>query len=652
MKLEFLSPWGLAALGLLLPLIALYILKIRRERRRLSSTWLWAQARRDLMARSPFKRLVMQLPLLLQALVLIALGLAAAAPASRSKTHDGDHIALVIDTSASMSAHHGSVARIDRAKQLASEWVDALAPGSDAMLIEAGRSARVILPRERDIRRLKRTIASLRARDVEGDLGEGIALASARLKGLGGSRRIVVLTDGQIAHPERLNRSALPLEFIKVGQAIDNTSIIRVDVRAGRDAARGTPTVEGFVLVANFGDASREVFVTMRQRGASDILASRRVMISPKQRLPVTLNFQPSAGDYGKGVVFELSPHDGMPVDDLAYGRIPDAERLKVVLAAKGDPSPWLVRALASDPQADVRRGDLAALLEGTTTSVEAFVVIEGACPKTVPGRDLLVVNPPPGPCFGVQVGEPIAVPRVTSWRRIDPRLRFLTLDGVFVRESRKLLLRSPHQALVQSDRGALVADLSLASGSGTLVGFDIGESNWPLKASYVLFMRNLLEQARGRQSRDQRKGAVAGAPLRVAVSPHSREVEVRSPNGTTTTIRSRRGLAVVPDTTQAGHYHLSWRSPANKSDERASVLIPVNLTSAAESNLRQPFDPATLPKGSETTEEPATAFRAHTWWLALLALLLLVLDIAYFTRKPRRAKLPLPMHREGPERP
>jgi hypothetical protein len=81
-------------------------------------------------------------------------------------------------------------------------------------------------------------------------------------------------------------------------------------------------------------------------------------------------------------------------------------------------------------------------------------------------------------------------------------------------------------------------------------------------------------------------------------------------------------------------------------------VLIPVNLTSAAESNLRQPFDPATLPKGAETTEEPATAFRAHTWWLALLALLLLVLDIAYFTRKPRHAKLPLPMHREGPRRP
>ena len=44
---------------------------MRRKRLRVGSTWLWQQAQRDLMARSPFKRLVLQLPLILQALALL-----------------------------------------------------------------------------------------------------------------------------------------------------------------------------------------------------------------------------------------------------------------------------------------------------------------------------------------------------------------------------------------------------------------------------------------------------------------------------------------------------------------------------------------------------------------------------------------------------
>ena len=88
--MELLAKNGLWMLGLLGPLVVLYILKIQRQRRRISSTWLWATAQRDLMARSPFKRLVVQLPLLLQALVLIALAVAIARPATRGREFVGD----------------------------------------------------------------------------------------------------------------------------------------------------------------------------------------------------------------------------------------------------------------------------------------------------------------------------------------------------------------------------------------------------------------------------------------------------------------------------------------------------------------------------------------------------------------------------------
>ncbi len=63
--LSLLAPKGLWLLALLVPLIALYILKVRRKRLRVGSTWLWASAQRDLLAKSPFKKLVAQLSLIL-----------------------------------------------------------------------------------------------------------------------------------------------------------------------------------------------------------------------------------------------------------------------------------------------------------------------------------------------------------------------------------------------------------------------------------------------------------------------------------------------------------------------------------------------------------------------------------------------------------
>ena len=70
--MELLSPWSLAWLGLLGPLVLLYVLKRRRQEREVGSTLLWELALRDLRAERPWKRLVPHLSLLLQALVLIA----------------------------------------------------------------------------------------------------------------------------------------------------------------------------------------------------------------------------------------------------------------------------------------------------------------------------------------------------------------------------------------------------------------------------------------------------------------------------------------------------------------------------------------------------------------------------------------------------
>src|SRR6185503_1673826 len=296
--LDLLAPSGLALLALLVPLVILYILKVKRQRRAVASTWLWATAQRDLMAKSPFKRLLAQVPLIVQAIALVALAMALARPATRGREFTGDHVAIVIDTIASMSAaapgpHGDPTSRLGLAKQAAKDILASLTPGSDALILEAGRDARLVAPLDRDLVRVKAAVERIEAEDVEGDLGAAVALAVDRLRQLGGSRRLVILTDGNLARPTSLAAASLPLEVITVGTPVENAAIVRVDVRSGIDPALKKEQVQAFLLVANFGRQPRDVYLTMREHNASDVLSSCRVLVQPGERLPVVLTFNP-----------------------------------------------------------------------------------------------------------------------------------------------------------------------------------------------------------------------------------------------------------------------------------------------------------------------------------------------------------------------
>lgn len=631
--MRLLAPLGLALAGLLAPLVLLYVLKVQRVRRRVPSVWLWMEAQRELSARSPWKRLVPQIPLFLQALALAALALAAARPATSGRRVDGDHVAIVVDTSASMGASSGGVTRLDEAKRAAHELVDALAPGSDAILLDAGREPTVAMPTDRDRRRMHAAIDALAVREVEGDLEASLALAVQRLGQAGGTRRAVVITDGALARAVSFH-TAVPVEVVRVGTPVDNVAIVRVDVRSGEDPLRDREEVQAFLVVANFGRAAREVFVTMKQRGASDTLASRKVVVGPGERLPVVLTFAPTPGDRGSGLVFELSPRDALEVDDVAYARVPPGRRLEVVLAAAREPSPWLERVLAADPDAEVRSGTLPAALAGVGD--ESFVVVEGACPAELPGQDVWIVDPPEGECFGAKVGEAVVRPELTSWEETDPRMRFLSLADVFVAKARALTPASKRQSLLRSATATLACDASTASRHVTLLGFDVAETDWPYKASFVVFARNLLDLARQHRSSTGSGSASTGSALRLPVPLGVREAAVLvpgEPEREPARVGARDGVVVVPEASRAGFYLASWQAPT-----AGSVLVPVNLASSAESDLGRSVESASGAARVVSTSEAAAAPREHATWLALVALGFVLVDVWYFTRRPRIA--------------
>ncbi|MBM4357844.1 MAG: BatA and WFA domain-containing protein [Deltaproteobacteria bacterium] len=635
--MSFLSTGALWLVGLVGPLVLLYILKVRRQRVRVPSVLLWREVQRELAARAPWKRLVLQIPLIVQALALVAIALAAARPTTAGKTLLGDHVAIVVDTSASMGALSAKGSRLDEARRVAHELVDALAPGTEAMILDAGREPRIAMPPDRDVRRMHEALDRLVVREVEGDLGASVALAATRLGQLSGRRRIHVVTDGALARPASLH-AVVPIEVVQVGDVTDNAAIVRVDVRNGSDGTSGREQVQAFLLIANQGAAPRDLFVTMKQRGASDTLASRKVVVAPGERLPVVMTWNPAEGDRGSGLVFELSPRDALAVDDVAYARIPPGRKLPVVLAAPTEPSPWLERVLASDPDAEVQRGSLPGALANVPD--DALVVLERACPPFVPGGDVWVVAPPSGACFGAKIGAKLERPQITSWDDADPRMRFLALDDVFVESSLALEPESRRQELLRSEQGVLACDASTTARMVTLLGFDVADSDWPYKASFVVFARNLLEAARTHRASAFELAASTGEVVRAHVPLAVRAVEVTEPgagDGVRRSVEASNGIAILPEVERAGFYHVSWQAP-----RPGSSLIAVNLVSQDESDLRRRLDREAGADQVVGSPDSVMAPREHGHWLALLALAFILFDLWYFTRRPARVGAPL----------
>jgi hypothetical protein len=223
--------------------------------------------------------------------------------------------------------------------------------------------------------------------------------------------------------------------------------------------------------------------------------------------------------------------------------------------------------------------------------------------------------------------------PLVTSWTETDARLRHLTFEGVDIARARNLVPERAGDALVRSEAGVLVADVSSPGRTGTLIGFDVGASNWPLKASFVLFVRNVVELARAQRESALFAPARTGDPVRVHVPLDVDSVQVEHSSGRTEPVPARAGLAVIPGPAAVGFLHVSWAG-----SRPGSTLVPVSLSSDAESRI----EPRSLPHGmaSAAVRKPPKALASLGWIFALLALGLVALDVFWITRR-RRASAP-----------
>lgn len=604
------QPLGLLSLLLAVPIVLLYILKIQRRKQSVSSLFLWRSAERDLLAKTPFRKLLPEASLLLQLLLLFLFTLACASPSFPGSGFASKHVALVIDTSASMGAKRkhkegqsSEQTRFALGIEKALKLVDELPFGAEMMLIDAGSDAHLLLPFDADKLRIKKTLKELTFHEVEGDLNPSLSMASARLRDTQDTEALLVLvSDGAFARPPTLP-AGVSFRMIDVGEAeAENVSLVRMDSAYQKDR------FQVFSVLKSFFKEPKEVFVRLHVEGQKSSVDSRRVTLLPGEELPVTLSFEPRRQDERNVFWVEVESVreeelDVFSYDNLAYGVLPSEKKLQVVHVSN-EPKSWLMRALAVDESLMLQSltpNDL----KDVAIEPESLVFLEGYCPSSVPGQDVVVFAPPPGTsCFGVDASENVQNARITSWKQNDARLRFINLDEIQIGTFTPFRAASPKAELARTTEGIMMVDASTGIRNVTLVGFSPSNTDWPLKASFVLFVRNLTELSKEHRLGAKESSVMTGTPLLLHVPEgvslaQFREKRINLETSLTEyspplELPVRAHAVSLPAASRRGVYELSWKEP-----HLGFLRIATNLFSVSECDIgKHEF--------SLTKEEPA----------------------------------------------
>jgi hypothetical protein len=611
--MSFLAPAAFALAALMPVIVAMYLLKLRRTERVVSSVYLWRRAVRDLEANAPWQRLRRNLLLILQLLFLAALVLALARPFTWAEGGGGRAAILVLDTSASMAATDVTPSRIEAAKVQARQLVDDLPDDARVTVIAAGQGARVLLASSQDRREIHRAIDGLQAGTGGGDLTAALELASA-VAARQPDTEIAVLSDGRVTLPERLTVKGR-VRYLPVGVSGDNQAISTLSL----ESAPGGEGLTAFAQVVNYGGAIATRRLTLYADGA--LVDAYDLEILPGGQRAVLAEALPGATQV---VEARLTGSDALPLDDRAWAAHRATESAAVSLITEGNL--FLETALALLPGLEVTTSQPSTFSPSNLTIFDAYVPLTA----TLPSGNLLFIAPPRSTGYFTVTGT-LDQPAPRPVDPDDPLLAHVDLVGIGVLEAARVPLPDWARPVIAGDAAGGTAPLLFA---GEVEGrriavltFDLHKSDLPLQVAFPILLANLTGWLAPGSGSDLPTQVTPGAAAAVSLPPEVETVTLTRPDGSTVWLGPEGGRVVFADTAQLGVYRLAW-------GEGEGASFAVNLFAPQESDLR----PAeTLPlAGIEGTGEDGRPGQARReWWrpLAWIALALLTIEWLVYQR-------------------
>jgi len=624
--MRLLAPTALLFALLALPILLLYMLKLRRQETPVSSTLLWERLLRDRQANAPWQRIRRNLLLLLQLLILAALVLALARPALLVPSPYAGSVVVVLDASASMNATDVPPNRFEAAREIVAGLIRDL-PGQARMtLIQAGTQAEILAANSGDHSELRAALERVQVSQGAADWEAAFALAASAAASTpaenGEEPAVVLVSDGGL--PQE-GLPALPGEarYLQVGEAGENLALAAFALRPS--PAGG----ELFARVVNYGAETRRALLSFYADG--QLFLSRELSLPPGESAGLTASDLPAGATQFSA---RLSPPAGqdepldlLPLDDSAYTVFQAGETRRALLATRGNL--FLEQFFAAVPGLQAFRlqpgedGELELPAPAPGEPGYDLYIFDGLLPGELPQAGLLLVNPPGGPFLEVGGYFTRTAPaRVAE----HPLTRFVDWESVNVLRAREVALPDWAEPLVSAPGGVLV--FAGESGGRRLAAltFDLHESDLPLQVTYPILLSNLtayLLRDSGALDLASGESLRPGDSLSIPASAAAQGLTILTPSGERLPLQAGESGAVFTRTGEIGLYRVETEAGS----AGPAGAFAVNLFAPEESRLLPPGS-VRLGGAALTASAPTEVGQRELWpWVAATGLAVLMLE-------------------------
>jgi Ca-activated chloride channel homolog len=529
--MSFLSPLALLGLLFVPVVLAMYLLKLRRDEQVVPSTLLWKRLLTDIEANAPWQRLRRSLLLLLQLLLVLLLAFLAARPFLERPAGLAGDVVVVIDTSASMGATDIPPDRLTEAKAKVLEKLKDLPANGTVSVIAAGRTARVVVNGTSDLGRVRAAIDGITVETATGDLGDALNLADA-LAARAGDAEILVATDAALAI-KPTNRLNHKVSVLQVGREQRNQAIVALAVRPGSSGV----TRSVFLSIANLDiePARRqlEIWTDGVLREAKDL-----AQLEPQTRTEVVIDDIPLGTSVIEARLTSGSAggtDDALTVDDRAWAIVPQDKPRNILIVGEGDP--YLENALLFLPNVNlfaVKPAEYPAKAVRTDGSRWDLVVFEGTAPRNLELASAVLLIAPAATSELGEVTGTLTDPGIGTLSPDEPILKFIDLSTVHIGRAAKLETPTWARTVIPGPAGAPL--LYVGENGGRRAGvlaFLPRNSDLPLQVAFPLLIANLTGELLG-GSAAPTAALAPGDPVILPMPKGATAVVVTRPDGST----------------------------------------------------------------------------------------------------------------------
>lgn len=457
--MQLLNPWFFLLSIFLAAVVLFYFFRKRYEEQTVPSNLLWEEVQNEWQASPLLKKLQKNLLFWLQIVALFFLMIALVGPYWVKEKLKGEHLIIIIDSSATMSAEYDGLTRFERAKSEILDMIDQV-NGQKVTLIEAGDRPEILLSGEKDPSAMKKKLESIELSYNHESMGKAVDLAYSLSSGNDGV--IYIFSDSVKKDHFKDAPKEQYIEVHNVGKETDNISLNSFGVGLYNEEIAGAAVIE------NQSSEEKNVDFIIRSTTEGSPLFKKNITLSSQEQLVLQIPDLPEK-PYYEGVILA---NDGYETDNTMTAILLDSNHS---IYALGDLNPFLVKGFQTIG-AKVFQADT----ESAVAGKKGVFLVESSSLQDLPSQPVILIN---------SGKEKLSLKEAITAEK-DPLLQYVDYKNIYISQASKGL-DGGFQPLLSSGSIPLI-EKGMHNGQPIIiVNFSLAHSDWTLKPSFPIFLFN-----------------------------------------------------------------------------------------------------------------------------------------------------------------